>query len=326
MEIDEPEPPLIDFERLVDPKDLPGWLVTSPEDLDEILADRREHYEDFDIPKKNGGFRRVYKVASELKSLQRHIARSIQAAWNFEEYVQGYVSGRSSTTNAALHLNRKVVLRLDLHDFFSSVTRTQVVDAFVRLGTTTSVAQVLSDICTLDECLPQGASSSPCLANMAMEPCDVELNKLATRTGSGYSRYGDDMVFSGDNIPEVDRVAAILRKFNLVLNETKTKRQLRGRPQFVCGLSVSDSQRPRVPARIKRMLRTRLHFAELFGIVAHAARLGVNQKSERKMLFGMIAYVNAVEPALGKRLREQYNRALAKDNEPPAHGNAVSSP
>lgn len=186
------------------------------------------------------GVRVVFLVDEPLQATQRLIARSIALLWTPPDCVYGYVRGKSVAANAAMHLNKAIVLHVDLRDFFGSITYDHVIDAFRYLGAAQAAAEILAKICTFDGSLPQGASSSPTLSNVALRKLDRDLLDVATRHGATYTRYADDLVFSGHDVPPMREISSIIHSYGLEVNEGKTRRQLRGRPSVCDRL---DSQR-----------------------------------------------------------------------------------
>jgi hypothetical protein len=302
--------PLIEFAKLVDIDDLPQWLGVSAVRLKQFLASPTLFYSTKRLPKNAGGVRVVYKAASDLAAVQRHIRRSVAAISTFRACVQGFVKDRSIATNAQQHLAKKEVLCLDLEDFFGCVGEATVEGVFLTLGAQPEAAAALARLCTRQGILPQGASSSPILANLAVAPLDSDLLTLALSTSSTYTRYADDLTFSGQNVPAFAQVEGIANRHGFALNPAKTKRQPRGRRQWVTGLTVCDSVAPRVSRRLKKQLRLVLHYAETYGLASHLER---SRPNEENRIEGLIWFVKGVEPDLGQRLRRQFMAAKTMD-------------
>jgi RNA-directed DNA polymerase len=309
--------PPIDFARLVDAHDVAPWVGIEREELAAIAEDPSSFYEKYELPKRNGqGTRVVFKVEGTLKAAQRLIARSIALCWTPDDCVYGYVKGKSIAANAARHLNKAIVLHIDLQDFFGFITDVHVIDAFQILGAAQEAAEMLAKICTLDGSLPQGASSSPALSNVVVRNLDKDLLDIAKRRGATYTRYADDLVFSGQDVPPMRAIAAVVHAHGLAVNESKTRKQLRGRPQYVTGLTVADSTAPRVPRLLKRQLRQDIYFVKKYGLQDHANRRGENPSYEGKRLLGLVSYVQSIEKSLGERLRAELRAALLQVEEP----------
>ncbi|MGE0811780.1 MAG: reverse transcriptase family protein [Vicinamibacterales bacterium] len=293
------------------------WGVAT-EDLDAIVrtVDQQSHYRLMQVPKRGaknrGRFRTIHKPEwGVLHQLQKNIARDIGDTVSFPDCVQGFVRGRSTRTNAELHVGRRVIVHADIADFFDQIRLDQVSRAFVGLGCDPAIAAVLARVCTLNGRLPQGASTSPVVANLVCTTLDAELTRLATLQRVRYSRYADDLTFSGDAPPDLDAIRRVVEGQGFALREDKVRSQWRGKSQFVTGLSVGDASGPRVPAREKRRLRQELYYARRYGIANHQARAQVGQDWHEERLLqywrGWIDYVSSIpaEGAVAGRLRSQ---------------------
>jgi RNA-directed DNA polymerase len=308
MDADEQFPALalIHFPTLAAQADIPQWIGTTPVDLQMLLDAAPTLYKQHLLPKKRSdGSRIVYAlpraepIPRQLRAIQRVIARSIVAARAFPACVYGVAdhprrpSGerRSIVNNARQHLGQKEVLRCDLADFFDQVRIPQVCDVFTYLGARGAAVDCLTSLCTLDGRIPQGASSSPAIANVAARNLDDDLSRLALRLGCNYTRYIDDMVFSGEFVPDVDEISARVIGNGFALNADKTRRQRRGRSQYVTGLNVADAGRPHIPVSLKRRLRSALRLAAKVGFKA----------GTRDQLKGMLWYVLAADQGVVRR-------------------------
>ncbi|HVV86202.1 MAG TPA: reverse transcriptase family protein [Kofleriaceae bacterium] len=310
--------PLVRFPSLADEADLAAWVGTSNDDLRHLLDDVGLRYRSISLRKRRGdGVRQVYAVESRLAAIQKALGRSIAAASTPPPHVFGFVKGGSTVKHAQQHVGRALVLRVDLRDFFGSVTGKHVREAFALLGASGSALDALVRLCTLDDRLPQGASSSPALSNLAARHLDADLLALAGRIGCTYTRYADDLVFSGDTVVDVAQVTALAAAQGFAVNPDKTRLQKRGRAQYVNGLTVGERDRPHVPRALKRALRSELRLA---------ARFGFRDRKRRKRLYGLVAYVSGIDGALGERLRALYDAADHEHGVVVGQGKTSSSP
>ncbi len=229
----------------------------------------RPRYTRFQIPKRAGGSRRIDAPDAATKKLQRAIDKRVFGGVRLHAAAMAYVRGRSYVHHAALHADRAVVVSMDLENFFGSIRRWRV-EALARwLGWDEEAAGRIADICTLDGRLPQGAPTSPRLANILSIPMDRRLAGLARSRGAVYSRYADDLVFSFD-ADEQDVVHEVVHIAKLIIWESwdlemeiHHKRKLHIRRagwnrQEVCGLVVNDGP-PRLPRETRRALRAMRH-------------------------------------------------------------------
>ncbi|MGH7936252.1 MAG: reverse transcriptase family protein [Chthoniobacterales bacterium] len=212
-------------------------------------------------------------------------------------------------SNAAVHVGQRVVVHADIRNFFDSITSDHVLGAFVRLGCNQSIAALLVRICTLNGRLPQGASTSPVVSNLVCAGLDAELSAFASRQGVRYTRYADDLTFSGETPADVDAVRRIVELHGFNLRDEKARTQWRGKSQYVTGLCVADADGARVPARAKHRLRLELYYAKKFGIDNHLSHVQLDWSNLRFCAYvrGWADYLNSVpaESKLAHRLLKQ---------------------
>jgi len=292
-------------------------LGCSLDELERFIDPSRQEalYREMKIPKRGrsskGLFRTVYEVESSLRRVQRALTLLLTRNLPVAPHVHGFVAKRSIVTNAKMHLNARVVLHADLADFFPTIEISRVLHAFEHLGASRHVAADLARLCTFRDRLPQGSSASPFLANIVCRDLDEELLTLSSASNSVYTRYADDLVFSGNAVPAPGAIDAAVRRHGFMVKGSM-RSQRRGRIQFVTGLSVADAECPRVPAKLKARLRQTLYYIERYGLRNHLAHIGSKRDEERAVarITGTIAFVQSVEPELGARLRDQWHRLL----------------
>ena len=323
--------------------DVAGWLQVEPPAL-EWLADARglerattaqrlRNYRYAWIPRRSGPARLLEAPKPRLKALQRRVLREILSVVPVHDAAHGFVPGRSARSHAASHTGRDVVLRLDLEDFFASVTAGRVFAIFRTAGYPETVAHTLTGLCTnvvpqsigeqggtfrlrrrlATPHLPQGAPTSPTLANLAAHGLDRRLAALAATFEATYTRYADDLVISGSHGIAGLRaaVAEIAREEGFRVNADKTRLMTSAGRQSTCGVVVN--RRPNVPRDEYDRLKAILHNAALDGPGALT----------RAHLEGRIAWVEFLNPARGARLRE---RLEGIDFSPPAPPGPAGNP
>src|SRR5258706_3750751 len=226
------------------------------------------HYVRFQVPKKSGGLRELSAPHRDLSAAQQWLLMHVLEKIPVHDAAHGFVPGRSTMSNAVPHVGRAVVVNLDLKDFFPSITFPRVKGIFQELGYSPAAATILALLCT--ECprrqveyngktwfvatgpraLPQGACTSPTLSNLLSRRLDARLAGLARKLGFTYTRYADDLTFSGT--PEtlrligylLARVRHIVAGEGLAVNEEKTRVQRPNMRQGVTGIVAN--QRPNV--------------------------------------------------------------------------------
>jgi RNA-directed DNA polymerase len=323
-----------DLPALATEADLAEWLGIPLPRLrwytHERAADTTWHYVRYTIPKRSGGERVILAPKRELKQLQRKVLDDLLARVPVAPAAHGFVRGRSILSNARPHAERAAVLKLDLKDFFPSITAPRVRGLFIALGYPFSVAATLALLCTEYEREPferdgaryyvsvgprhlvQGAPTSPALANLAAWRLDRRLAGLAGKHGVTYTRYADDMTFSADDVEAVRTVRVVARRIieeeHFAVNPAKTHLAQRSARQVVTGLVVND--RPAAPRELRRRLRATLHNASRTGL---AAQNRDGRQSYAAHLRGQIAFVESANPQHAERLRAALRRALASD-------------
>ena len=183
------------------PADLAKWLDLPEAELREWLSSkpawaRGYEYARFSIPKRRGGARAIEAPNDKLKALQRRILRRLLNPLPIHPAATGFVPGRSIVDNARPHAGRGVVINIDLADFFPTITAERVAQAFRGLGWNQEAATILTNICTYEGRLPQGAPMSPAISNLVCRKLDVRLAALLKRFKGQYTRYADDLTFS----------------------------------------------------------------------------------------------------------------------------------
>jgi RNA-directed DNA polymerase len=258
------------------------------------------------IRKKSGGWRTLAEPAPELMAVQRWIHRRVTSRLPVHDAAHGSLPGRSIATNALVHAGAGVLVKLDVRDFFPSIRTFRVGQEFIfRGGFAPSLAWMLAGLCTasiqgIPRSLPQGAPTSPSLANATSMRLDLNLARAARLSGARYTRYVDDLTFSfARTLPSrfVEDVAAIVELEGFEVAEEKTQVLYAHDRQAVTGLVVnaSEGDPTRPPREFARRLRAAVHQAEKFG--ASEARLA--------QLEGLAAFMMMTNPTKGQLLFEQ---------------------
>jgi hypothetical protein len=325
---------------------LADWLHVSQSEL-EWFADlkgiaskpcdeRLRHYRYRVLAKKDGGLRLIEAPKERLKELQRILLAEILDRIPVHPAAHGFVKGRSIRSFAVPHTGKRVVLRMDLQDFFPSISGRRVHALFRTAGYPDSVAGLLGGLCcnaaprslwsrpgSADEVellrdahelyskphLPQGAPTSPSLANLCAYRTDCRLTGLAKSAGADYTRYADDLAFSGGE--QFDRcaerfaahAAAILLEEGFTVRQRKTRIMRQGVRQYLAGLTVN-----------RGVNIVRADFEKLKAILTNCARLGPDSQNHdghadlKAHLGGRIGFVASINPAKGQRLRRIFNQ------------------
>ena len=324
--------------------DLAAWLSLSPAEL-EWFADLKglgnklrnpklQHYHYRILLKRSGGVRLIESPKSRLKDLQRRILSGILNRIPAHQAVHGFVKQRSIITFAAPHVGKDVLLRLDLQDFFPTFPAARVQALFRTLGYPEGVADLLGGLCTnsvhrdvwsvrpveMDAMqwhearilyarphLPQGAPTSPAVANLTAYRLDCRLFGLAKSAGADYTRYADDLAFSGDDTFKraVERfsahAAAIALEEGFSVNHRKTRIMRQGVRQHLAGIVVN--QHESLPRGDLKLLEATLTNCVRFG---PESQNRATLPHFRAHLEGRIGFVEMVSSLKGRRLRRLF--------------------
>ena len=266
------------------------------------------HYRHSTIPKKNGGVRDIYAPERALKALQSLINVKLLQPLGAHDAAFGFVPGRNISGNAERHVGQPVVATADIHACFPSVSRGLVVHALKRdLGDRFSYGAILklADICLSKGVLPTGAPTSPTLLNRVLLRTDELLTDAASKKGCTYTRYADDITFSGDDgaVSLLGVAKGVLKPIGLTLDPKKTNVFRRGRRQCCTGLVVND--RVSVNRETCRRLRASVHALEL-----GRPLLWDGQPETVAQLRGRLAFLASVKKEEGARLMARLDAAL----------------
>ena len=274
-------------------------LGTSAKTLYAVSNNLGKHYRKVKLPKNNGGFRTLSVPDEVLKSIQRQIAEVLLIHMPVSRYAKAYRFGSSTLRNAKHHVGKQVVLKLDILHFFDSIRYSTVKDkVFPEEIYAEPVRILLTMLCYHKDALPQGAPSSPAITNIILYEFDEQIGQWCRERGIAYTRYCDDMTFSGDfNPAEVIRFVRLeLKKMGFLLNEQKTQIQRPGQQQTVTGIVVNEKLS--IPADYRRKLRQELYYCRKFGIQEHLQKIGLEipENTYRMQLLGKVNYVLQVHP------------------------------
>ena len=269
------------------------------------------HYRKVCIPKKSGGERCLSVPDGLLRDIQRRITRTLLVHMPVSAHAMAYRFGGSTVRNAASHVGKPLLLSLDIRDFFDSILYSDVKrTAFPAEIYAEPLRVLLTILCYHRDGLPQGAPSSPAISNILLREFDDETAAWCGRRGIAYTRYCDDMAFSGDFDPEEvsASVRERLRGMGLFLNDCKTRSARVGQRQAVTGIVVNEKQS--VPIAYRRRLRQELYFCRKYGVTEHLRheRSGVSPRTYLETLYGRVNYVLQVMP--GDREMQEYRAWL----------------
>ena len=268
--------------------------------LEEILNNVSGHYQEFWMRKRSGGYRMISAPDKDLQAIQSTIySRILSSVTIVHPAAVGFRCGRSVVDNAAPHLGKRYVLKMDIHDFFGSIRSPRVRQTFKKIGYPENVSKVLGALCCLHRHLPQGAPTSPALSNIVGYEMDRKLSALAAEYGLTYTRYADDLTFSGDVFPKeqiIPQVKRIIRDEKFESNHKKTHFMNQSSRKIITGVSVASGVKLTIPKSKKREIRKNVYFILTKGLAEHQRRIGSHDPAYLKRLIGMLCYWRAIEP------------------------------
>jgi len=285
-------------------------------------AATRIHYHRFTIPKRNGDERAIWAPLPLLKQCQRLILRDIVEKLPVHGAAHGFLPGRSTFSNAREHSGADVIVKMDVKDFFPSVTFPRVKGLFRKAGYREQVAILLAALCTEapremvnhggkdyfvalgPRCLPQGAPTSPALTNTLCLALDRRLTGYSAKQQWRYTRYADDLTFSCTALQDsqainklLGTVRSIVSAEGFAINKNKTRIYRKGNRQQITGLVVNGDAAPRVPRQLKRQIRAAIH---------NFLKTGVWRKGESlQTIRGYLAYIQLTDAELAQQLRNR---------------------
>jgi hypothetical protein len=283
--------------RIIDLDDLAELLYSSPAQISRCANASNSFYRTYEIAKADGGSRTINAPLPSLLQLQKEIYGKILSCVKPSEYAHGFVPGRSIISHASQHVKGRDFLLVDLKNFFPNIKLPVVINIFLQMGYEHSIATQLGLICTLHKELPQGSPSSPYISNIACLRLDTRLSHLAKQFNLSYSRYADDLAFSGGHIGVSfkDAVASVIDDEGFVLNHEKTLLATNQGKMIITGISISRG-RLCLPRATKRRLRNDAHRILKNGIVAESGGSNIFDPLYVDRILGRLSFWTQVEP------------------------------
>lgn len=267
-------------------------------------------YRSFDIEKRSGGKRNIDSPYPKLAYIQDWIKVNILDTLTVSEHSFSYVKGRSIIGNAKCHVGSKELLKLDLVNFFKHISEHSVSQIFTQVGYTQKLSLQFAKICCVDGSLPQGASTSPVLSNLVLKDLDYNLVKISKKYNLNYSRYADDLTFSGNSISNEAKedIRYSIKSFDFIVNEKKFRHLVGDKRKIVTGLCVNGLE-VRVPKRDRREFRKSSHYLLINGYRQFNGDKGELSPLYIDKIIGKGQYILNVEP-MNKYVKETLNKLI----------------
>jgi RNA-directed DNA polymerase len=282
-------------------------IIYNPSHLSSLVGYKKEYlkkaalhtsyfYRNFEITKKNGKKRPIAEPLPSLKEIQIWILENILEKVEVSPFAKAYKPKTSLIENLKFHKNQPKVFTLDLENFFPSIKIEWVEKVFLELGYSKMVSNLLAKLCTKDSALPQGASTSPYLSNLIFKEADAIISEFCKDRKIKYTRYADDLSFSGDfdENEVLDKVTETIKMLHLRINESKTKLMTPDMRQTVTGIVVND--KPQVVFTKRNELRQAMYYIMKFGFEEHRVYKEINQANYLEHLLGKINFVLQINP------------------------------
>ncbi|WP_107037777.1 reverse transcriptase family protein [Brumimicrobium mesophilum] len=315
--------------------------------IDYLLNDYGEDFEDvlqskyscFTLRKRNGGERLIMAPKEDLKYLQKWIQFNILNNYKFEDSCTGFIIGKSIKDNAKKHEFAETILKIDLLQFFDTIKVERIYYCFKKMGYIGNVSHDFANLCTVvhpkeywkkvdsevksvigqtinssSRVLPQGAPTSPLLANIVASKMDKRFGGLSKKLGFNYTRYADDLTFSikkGQKLPSLNVIYQIIESEGFYVNKKKTKFINKGCAQYVTGLTIANGVN--VNKKYRKMIERHLYFCRKYGVDNHLNKnkktlFGFNRLSFHDWLYGHICYIKSINENCYKKLIEEYKK------------------
>ncbi|RGK77995.1 RNA-directed DNA polymerase [Parabacteroides sp. 20_3] len=301
-----------------------------------MIKDRHSLYNVYKIRKKAGGYRWIMSPIDDLKRVQYWIKLNILDNINICDSACAFIKGKSIRDNAQKHVGKELILNVDLYRFFDSITEKRIYGVFKSLGYTEKLSYDLAQLVTAQPpkaywkeikkenrfkkkhikstpaILPQGAPTSPSLSNIISIKMDEIFDKYANECKISYSRYADDLTFSGErgSIISLLAVKKIIRQQGFTINLKKTKYLRNSGKQSVTGITVNNGLF--VDKSVINMIKQELYYCLKFGYKAHLKykqAKGESIKSGYKeWLFGKICFIYSIDKNRGVNFFKIYNQ------------------
>lgn len=256
------------------------------------------NYEEIIIRKKNRGLRFLNAPSKTLKSIQKRILKNVLEEKKTSNYTYAYIKGCSIIDNAKLHVNKSKIVKLDIKDFFNNVNFNMVYNTcFNETLYSKKLGMLLTNLCIYNNSLPQGAPTSGYISNIVLRNFDEKIGLFCKNNDIEYTRYSDDMTFSGDfNTGKlIKKVNELLYEQGFSLNKKKIVVVNKKTRQQVTGIIVNEKLSIR--KSYKKKIRQEIYYINKFGLQSHLIKrkIKLEEKKYLNKLLGKINFVLQVE-------------------------------
>lgn len=270
-----------------------------------LLSQKQDKfYHQVIIPKTKSGNRTLSIPSMSMKIVQKWIKVKILDNIPVSNCAMAFRKGTNYgiKMNAELHKYNTYILKLDLKDFFNNIKRENVFYLFREIGYNNYISNILSNICTFNEVLPQGGVTSPSISNLICKRLDRRLENLASKRDITYTRYADDLIFSCNDevllIKIKNVILDILKSEGMEINKLKTKFVRPGSRKKITGLHI-DKNKVVVPRDTKRRVRAMIHYA-----------ITKEDYSKLDEIKGYISFISSIEGNYISKIKSYINKIV----------------
>lgn len=290
--------------------DLYAYLGYTKQSLEVIANDLPKYYITYRILKRSGKTRRIDAPQSPLKEVQKDFLNKVLYLYRAHPIAHGFVQDRSPVTNATIHIGKKVVMTIDVKNFFNSISETTVARCLTWLfGQQTKFTwtdpddpALMAKLLCYNGGLPQGSSASPVMSNLVCLSLDKKLSGLATASDVTITRYADDITISCNDDTKVHAtrhsIYTMLNNYGLTPNKAKTKVRKYYQRQQVTGIVVN--QQLGTKKEVWRNLRAKMHNAKRDNTTLTL--------TEYQQTRGLIEWIRSLNPTRGDKLLKQLSQ------------------
>lgn len=298
-----------------------------------------ERYNYFKLQKRNGTYREIMAPAKDLKYIQKWILENILVQFPLKDSCKGFRKKISIFDNAKVHEKAEVILKVDLLKFYDTITEKRVYGIFKAMGYVENLAFSLAKLCTarhrdsywdnFDEesktilyqlvgqkppIIPQGAPTSPMLANIAATNMDKRFEALAKKMKFNYSRYADDLTFSiskEGTLPSLKLITRIVNNEHFFVNTSKTNYMKKGSKQYVTGLTTTNGVN--VSKKYRKEISEHIYYCRKFGVQKHLEKRAkefpnYNWLKFHNWLYGHICFIKSINERASLKMLEDFNK------------------
>ena len=301
--------------KLKTSKDLAKFLgLKNAQQLTWLWKNKSRHFSLQKIRKRSGAFRTLHIPDKLLRDAQYRILTKLLNKLPIQDYLWAFEKGKSVSEMAALHVNKDVVISIDLEDYFGKVHTKHILPILASYGVEDMAGRVATELCCYKFFLPQGGITSPKLSNLvAAHTFGPKLKEYADSIGATITIYADDVTISFNGYKDAKKIiedmTSILKEHGgFTINSKKTKVMTKGHRQFVCGVVVNS--KPNLAREERNRLRAIIKNIEVNGIESEASKNDIDSESFVASVRGRINWYKQLNPVRAEKLQKKFDEVI----------------